>query len=86
MAWSEDTKMRLEGHGIKALGAVLVPWQKSLGYPGTFCGTTIAAASTIDTLIPPSTSLIIYALLPFYALGLIVLGLITYIPALTLHL
>ena len=25
VAWSEDTKMRLEGHGIKALGAVLVP-------------------------------------------------------------
>ena len=77
LAWSEDTKMRLEGHGIKALGTVLVPWQKSLGYLGAFCGTTIAAAST---------SLIIYALLPFYALGLIVLGLITYVPALTLHL
>ena len=86
LAWSEDTKMRLEAHGIKALGTVLVPWQKSLGYPGAFCGTTIAAASTIDILIPPSISLILYALLPFYALGLIVLGLITSVPALTLHL
>lgn len=86
VAWSEDNKMRLEGHGIKALGAVLVPWQKSLGYPGAFCGTTIAAASTIDILMPPSISLILYAPVPFYAVGLIVLGLITYVPALTLHL
>ena len=78
--------MRLEGHGIKALGAVLVPWQKSLGYPGAFCGTTIAAASTIDILMQPSISLILYAPVPFYAVGFIVLGLITYVPALTLHL
>lgn len=45
-----------------ALGSVLIPWQKSLGYPAGFCGATIAAASTIDILIPPSIPLILYAL------------------------
>ncbi len=34
-----------------ALGSILVPWQKKLGYPGAFCGATIAAASTIDILV-----------------------------------
>jgi len=52
-----------------ALGAVLVPWQKSLGYPGAFCGATIAAASTIDILIPPSIPLILYALVSNASIG-----------------
>jgi TRAP-type C4-dicarboxylate transport system permease large subunit len=77
--------MRLEGHGINALGAVLVPWQKSLGYPGAFYGTTVAAAWTIDILIQRSFPLNLYTLVPFYAVGLVVLGLITYVPAHTLH-
>lgn len=46
-----------------ALGAVLVPWQKKVGYPAAFCGATIAAASTIDILIPPSIPLILYSLI-----------------------
>jgi tripartite ATP-independent transporter DctM subunit len=46
-----------------ALGSVLVPWQKKVGYPAAFCGATIAAASTIDILIPPSIPLILYALI-----------------------
>ena len=52
-----------------ALGAVLVPWQKSVGYPGAFCGATIAAASTIDILIPPSIPLILYALVSSASIG-----------------
>jgi TRAP-type transport system large permease protein len=52
-----------------ALGAVLVPWQKKLGYPGAFCGATIAAASTIDILIPPSIPLILYALVSNASIG-----------------
>ncbi len=45
-----------------ALGGVLVPWQIKMGYPRAFCGATIAAASTIDILIPPSIPLILYSL------------------------
>lgn len=52
-----------------ALGAVLVPWQKKLGYPPAFCGATIAAASTIDILIPPSIPLILFALVSNASIG-----------------
>lgn len=52
-----------------ALGSVLVPWQKSLGYPAGFCGATIAAASTIDILIPPSIPLILYSLVSDASIG-----------------
>jgi tripartite ATP-independent transporter DctM subunit len=52
-----------------ALGAVLVPWQKQLGYPAAFCGATIAAASTIDILIPPSIPLILYSLVSNASIG-----------------
>ena len=45
-----------------ALGGVLVPWQIRMGYPPAFCGATIAAAATIDILIPPSIPLILFAL------------------------
>ena len=52
-----------------ALGSVLVPWQKKIGYPPAFCGATIAAASTIDILIPPSIPLILYALVSNASIG-----------------
>ncbi len=52
-----------------ALGAVLVPWQKKMGYPPAFCGATIAAASTIDILIPPSIPLILFALVSNASIG-----------------
>ena len=52
-----------------ALGSVLIPWQKNLGYPSAFCGATIAAASTIDILIPPSIPLILYALISNASIG-----------------
>lgn len=52
-----------------ALGSVLVPWQKKVGYPAAFCGATIAAASTIDILIPPSIPLILYSLVSNASIG-----------------
>jgi tripartite ATP-independent transporter DctM subunit len=52
-----------------ALGSVLVPWQKKMGYPAAFCGATIAAASTIDILIPPSIPLILFALVSNASIG-----------------
>ena len=52
-----------------ALGAVLIPWQKKVGYPPAFCGATIAAASTIDILIPPSIPLILYSLVSNVSIG-----------------
>ncbi len=52
-----------------ALGALLIPWQVKQGYPKAFCGATIAAASTIDILIPPSIPMILYALVSNASIG-----------------
>lgn len=52
-----------------ALGGVLIPWQVRMGYPRAFCGATIAAASTIDILIPPSIPLILYSLVSGASIG-----------------
>ena len=57
-----------------ALGALLVPWQIKLGYPRAFCGATIAAASTIDILIPPSIPLILYSLVSSASIGALFLA------------
>ena len=40
-----------------------------MGYPRAFCGATIAAASTIDILIPPSIPLILYSLVSNASIG-----------------
>jgi tripartite ATP-independent transporter DctM subunit len=52
-----------------ALGKLLIPWQIKNGYPRAFCGATIAAASTIDILIPPSIPLILYSLVSNASIG-----------------
>jgi TRAP-type transport system large permease protein len=52
-----------------ALGSMLIPWQKSLGYPGSFAAATLAAAATIDILIPPSIPFIIFALVSNASVG-----------------
>jgi tripartite ATP-independent transporter DctM subunit len=52
-----------------ALGKLLIPWQIKNGYPKAFCGATIAAASTIDILIPPSIPLILYSLVSNASIG-----------------
>ena len=57
-----------------ALGGLLVPWQIKVGYPRAFCGATIAAASTIDILIPPSIPLILYSLVSNASIGALFLA------------
>jgi tripartite ATP-independent transporter DctM subunit len=57
-----------------ALGSLLIPWQIKVGYPRAFCGATIAAASTIDILIPPSIPLILYSLVSNASIGALFLA------------
>jgi tripartite ATP-independent transporter DctM subunit len=57
-----------------ALGGVLIPWQIRMGYPRAFCGATIAAAATIDILIPPSIPLILFALVSDASIGALFLA------------
>ena len=45
-----------------AIGSLLIPWQKRLGYPPAFSAATLAAAATIDILRPPSIPMILFAL------------------------
>ena len=52
-----------------AIGSMLIPWLKKLGYPAPFAAGTIAAAATIDILIPPSIPMIIYALVSNASIG-----------------
>ncbi|MGE5714132.1 MAG: TRAP transporter large permease [Betaproteobacteria bacterium] len=52
-----------------AIGSMLIPWQKKLGYPGGFSAATLASAATIDILIPPSIPLIIFALASGASIG-----------------
>ena len=43
-----------------ALGSMIIPWQKRVGYPPSFGAAAIASSSTIAGLIPPSIALILY--------------------------
>ena len=52
-----------------AIGSLLIPWLKKLGYPPAFAAGTLAAAATIDILIPPSIPMIIYALVSNASIG-----------------
>ena len=54
-----------------AIGSMLIPWLKNLGYPAPFAAGTLAAAATIDILIPPSIPMIIYALVSGASIGLL---------------
>src|SRR4028118_551203 len=45
-----------------ALGSIMIPWQRRAGYPAPFCAALNASAPIIDLLIPPSISVILYAL------------------------
>ncbi|MCS6995937.1 MAG: TRAP transporter large permease subunit [Casimicrobiaceae bacterium] len=44
-----------------AIGSMLFPWHRRLGYPPAFSAATLASASTISILIPPSIPMILYA-------------------------
>jgi len=60
-----------------ALGSVLIPWQKSRGYPAGLCAANNATSSVIDILIPPSIPMILYALVSGASVGdLFVAGLL----------
>lgn len=43
------------------LGSVLIPWQKSQGYPASFASAVNAATSTVGVIIPPSIPMIVYS-------------------------
>jgi TRAP-type transport system large permease protein len=45
-----------------AIGSLMIPWHKRLGYPPAFSAATLASAATIDILIPPSIPMILFAL------------------------
>lgn len=44
-----------------AIGALLLPWQRRLGYPPAFSAAALASSATISILIPPSIPFILYA-------------------------
>ena len=52
-----------------AIGSLLIPWLKKLGYPSAFAAGSLAAAATIDILIPPSIPMVIYALVSNASIG-----------------
>ena len=45
-----------------AIGSLLIPWQKRLGYPPASRPRPCRGRATIDILIPPSIPLILFAL------------------------
>lgn len=45
-----------------AIGSLMIPWHRRLGYPPAFSAATLAAAATIEILIPPSIPMILFAL------------------------
>ncbi|WP_157268578.1 TRAP transporter large permease [Azohydromonas aeria] len=45
-----------------AIGSLLMPWHRKLGYPMPFSAAALASAATIDIIIPPSIPLILFAL------------------------
>jgi tripartite ATP-independent transporter DctM subunit len=45
-----------------AIGSLVMPWHRKLGYPLPFSAASLASAATIDIIIPPSIPLILYAL------------------------
>lgn len=44
-----------------ALGKVLIPWTKRLGYPGSYGAAVNASSSAIAVIIPPSIPMILYS-------------------------
>ena len=45
-----------------AIGSLVMPWHRKLGYPMPFSAASRASAATIDIIIPPSIPLILFAL------------------------
>jgi tripartite ATP-independent transporter DctM subunit len=45
-----------------AIGSLVMPWHRRLGYPMAFSAASLASAATIDIIIPPSIPMILYAM------------------------
>lgn len=45
-----------------AIGSLVMPWHRRLGYPMPFSAASLASSATIDIIIPPSIPLILYAM------------------------
>ena len=45
-----------------AIGSLVMPWHRKLGYPLPFSAASLASAATIDIIIPPSIPMILYAM------------------------
>jgi tripartite ATP-independent transporter DctM subunit len=45
-----------------AIGSLVMPWHRKLGYPMPFSAASLASSATIDIIIPPSIPLILYAM------------------------
>ena len=45
-----------------AIGSLVMPWHRKLGYPMPFSAASLASAATIDIIIPPSIPMILYAM------------------------
>ena len=52
-----------------AIGSLLMPWHRRIGYPMAFSAASLAAAATIDIIIPPSIPMILYALVANESIG-----------------
>ena len=57
-----------------AIGSMLIPWLKKLGYPAPFAAGTLAAAATIDILIPPSIPMVLYGVIANASVGALFLA------------
>ena len=45
-----------------AIGSLVMPWHRRLGYPMPLSAASLASAATIDIIIPPSIPMILYAM------------------------
>lgn len=52
-----------------AIGSVLIPSMKKVGYPAAYAAAVTAASSTIGPVIPPSIPLVIYGLIGHVSVG-----------------
>ena len=57
-----------------ALGSVMIPWQKRVGYPAPFASAVNAASSTIGVIIPPSIPMVIYSSISGTSIGALFLA------------
>lgn len=57
-----------------ALGSVLIPWQRRLGYSPGLCAANNATSAVIDILIPPSIPMILFSVVSGVSVGALFLA------------